>query len=82
MAANTKRKGDGCWNEDFWHKLFIEARQDGGLIISKVGPPSGSQCDHKESVWEYHQLTIQTMMARHRFVVSHESRNQVTLKPK
>jgi len=68
------------FSEADWNWLFSEAVKDGGLIISKVAPPSGAMCDHKESVWDYYQKTIRRMMAKHRFRVYFESRSQVHLK--
>ena len=64
-----------------WDYLFKQARIDGGMLVSKVAPPSGAACDHKDSVWDHHRKTIERCMAKHNFKISHQTKNYVSLQP-
>lgn len=68
-------------SEQDWDYLFEQAKLDGGMIVSKVGPPSGAPCDHKESPWVYHRKTVERAMAKHNFRVAHETKTYVSLQP-
>lgn len=58
------------------------SRKDGGLLISKVSPPSGCTCDHKDSVWHHYEKQIRTAIQQCDFVIMYETKNLVSLSPR
>lgn len=65
-----------------WVVELERARKDGGLLISKVSPPSGSTCDHKESTWEFHKKKIKDAMEKCDFVITYETKTLVSISPR
>jgi hypothetical protein len=79
-VSKTPDTSPGEWTENDWNEMMREARQDGGMIVSKTAPPSGCECDHRESVWEYHKKTIRKVAEKQRFKIV-EHKTQVHLIP-